>query len=171
MLREETPNVALPPKICPECGEEYLHSAQRCVHCDVALEHAERLETRAPDELPPIAELHCIRAASSSWAMGLSEELSAAGIAHRVEAVGGEQSAEVRRPGREHPCGVYVRVQDVAAAERIDARFFASQMPDLPEGFDSSTAAPDDACPACGDPLAPEAAECPGCGLVLASSS
>ena len=29
--------VQLPPKICPRCGEEYVHTMQRCVACDVPL--------------------------------------------------------------------------------------------------------------------------------------
>lgn len=159
---------SLPPKICPECGEEYLHSAERCVHCEVVLVHAGELPgDGAAQELPPIAELCCVRAASSSWARNLSALLRDAGIAHRIEAVGGEGMGSARRPGHELPCGVYVRAEDLAAASEIDALHLASEIPDLPEGFALDAGSGDDACPACGAALDPAAEECGDCGLAL----
>ncbi len=100
------------------------------------------------------------------WSTGLSERLSQAGIAHRIE------------PGEEPPTGgppvfgVFVRAEDLDAAREIDSGFMRYQMPDLPEDYDPATpteeAAPsDDVCPACGDPVATGDSECPGCGLFL----
>ena len=40
--------VNLPPKICPQCGEEYVHTVQRCVDCDVPLGLDAPAEAPAP---------------------------------------------------------------------------------------------------------------------------
>lgn len=161
--------VILPPKVCPECREEYLHSAERCVHCDVALVLPDDAE-EAASTLPPAAELHCVRAASVGWAMALSDRLREAGIAHRIQAVGDDSDGDgsARRPGQNLPYGVYVLEADLRAATEIDTSHMSSQIPDLPEGFEIDRGEVDDACPACGDPVDVDAAECPGCGLALA---
>ena len=58
----------MPPKVCPQCGEEYLHTASVCIHCDVALVlEGEQPAQSAPEELPPASELVCVRAASVGW--------------------------------------------------------------------------------------------------------
>jgi hypothetical protein len=156
----------LPPRVCPECREEYVHSTLVCVHCDVALVHADEVGSDAVDELPPISELHCVRAASVGWALGLSERLGEAGIPHRVEAASEGEEGRERRPGRNLPYGVYVRSEDLAAASEIDLRTLREEIPDLPEGFEMAEGA-EDACPACGEPVDVGAPECPGCGLAL----
>jgi hypothetical protein len=159
--------VSLPPKLCPECGEEYLHTAERCVHCDVALVQPDQVETTETPDLPPIGELTCVRAASVGWATSLSDRLREAGIPHRIEAVGGEGMGSAQRPGHQVPYGVYVQNEDFAAAAEIDRIHMASQIPDIPDDFEEGAELGDDACPACGEPLPPDAPECAGCGLVL----
>jgi hypothetical protein len=160
--------VSMPPKVCPECGEEYVHAASVCVHCDVPLV----LEGEAPDaaqiaELPPIAELICVRASSVGWAMGLSERLVEAGIPHRVQAASADDDeGGQRRPGANLPFGVFVRPEDEAAASEIDLAHTEHEIPGIPEDFDPS-ATDTDQCPACGDPILETATECPGCGLAL----
>ena len=136
------------------------------MHCDVPLTSADMISERS-DELPPISELHCIRAASASWATGLYELLSDGGIPHRIQAAGDDRAGSVRRPGHELPYGVYVRAEDLAAASAIDARHMASEIPDLPEGFDLDGSGIEGACPACGEPVAADAPECGSCGLAL----
>jgi hypothetical protein len=154
----------LPPKLCPECGEEYVHSAVRCVHCDVDLVHAEEMPERdVGAELPPPAELTAIRVASAGWALALSERLVEAGIPHRIEEVAEETGdAGSRAAG---PYGVYVRAADAARARALDGEQLAREIPDLPEDWE---AAPEgEGCPACGAALPEAAAECPDCGLSL----
>lgn len=158
-----------PPKVCPECREEYLHTAERCVSCDVPLVYADQMVEVAPEDLPPVSELECIRAASVAWAIGLSEKLRDAGVAHRIEAVGGEGMGAARRPGHQLPYGVYVRREDAAAAAEIDARHLATEIPDLPVDFAAAADGDAEACPACGERLDPEAEECGSCGLALAA--
>ena len=54
----------LPPKLCPQCREEYVHTATTCVHCEVPLVLEGELSPQdAGDDLPPISELICVRAA------------------------------------------------------------------------------------------------------------
>ena len=157
----------LPPKRCPECDEEYVHSVMRCVHCDVPLILAGELGAETATELPPVSELRCLRAASVGWARGLSERLREVGIPHRIEAAADDDAEGARRPGRTLPYGVYVRDEDAEAAAEIDAQHMQAEIPDLPEGFEMS-AEVSDACPACGHPVEATTSECGGCGLVLA---
>lgn len=159
--------------VCPRCEAEYLATAIECVECGVALVHPEQLASAAVQDLPPASELTCIRAASIAWTRALSERLSDAGIAHRVEAIRGDadddDDAVRNRPNYRLPCGVYVRPEDVAAAAQIDAAFMRSQIPDLPDGHEISGGSQDaEACPACGERVGLGARECPGCGLALA---
>ena len=101
------------PLFCPSCRSEFLASATRCVECDVALVPESALSDEAVEELPPIEELVCVRAASVGWAQGLSERLAAAGISHRIEvAHDNEDDGSVRRPGHYLPYGVYVLPAD-----------------------------------------------------------
>ena len=82
--------MALPPKVCPECQEEYVHTTEVCVSCDVPwILEGEQVEEDAAPELPPISELVCIRSAPLSWATALTGRLTGAGIGARLsEAVG-----------------------------------------------------------------------------------
>ena len=158
----------LPPKICPECGEEYLHSASVCTHCDISLVlEGEQPEHSQREEMPPISELICVRASSVGWAMSLSEKLAEAGIPHRIEAASTDTDEGGRgKPGRTLPYGVFVFSQDEAAASKIDRAHTEHQIPDIPEDFDPS-AISEDSCPACGDSILTAESECPGCGLAL----
>jgi predicted RNA-binding Zn-ribbon protein involved in translation (DUF1610 family) len=158
----------MPPKLCPECGEEYLHTASACIHCDVPLVlEGERPAQRAVEDLPPASELVCVRAASVGWAMSLSQHLVEAGIPHRVQAA--ELDADEgsrRKPGQNLPYGVFVLAEHAEAAARIDLAHTERQIPDIPEDFGQSEISADD-CPACGESIAPTATECPECGLAL----
>jgi hypothetical protein len=145
----------LPPKRCPSCGEEYLHTVAICAECGVALVLAS--EPVLEPDLPPVSELRRVRSASLAWARGLSERLAAADIEHRIEP---EDS-----PRGQPLCSVYVRAEDLAQAARLDAEHLRSQIPDVPEGF--VPAAGDDRCPACGEAADLSAAECASCGLAF----
>ena len=159
--------MAMPPKVCPECGEEYLHTATVCVHCDVSLvNEGERPAEDPRDELPPVEKLVCVRASSVAWAMSLSERLLEAGIPHRIQAATSDEEGSVRRPGQNLPYGVFVLPDDAKAAAGIDASHTEQQIPDIPEDFDPTAGDPN-ACPACGELISDTATECPSCGLAL----
>lgn len=155
--------MALPPKICPECGEEYVHSAESCFHCDVPLVLEGELSDAPAEELASSSELVPVRVASAGWALALSGRLVEAGIAHRVEEASGDPP---RSPGRAQPYAVLVRPEDAERARAIDAEQMQREIPDLPEGWDAA-AADAEGCPACGAALEADAAECPDCGLAL----
>ena len=162
--------MSMSPKVCPECGEEYLHTATTCAHCDVGLVLPEDLPAaRRAEDLPPVSELHCVRASSLGWALSLSEKLREVGIAHRIQAAtDDDEEGGERRPGHLLPYGIYVQGEDVEAAAAIDAAHTETQIPDIPDDFDpAAPPAESDACPACGTPVEADAAECADCGLVL----
>jgi hypothetical protein len=154
--------MALPPKVCPECESEYMHTVTSCVHCDVELVPFEELVAAPASELPPSSELSLVRAAGMGWVVSLSERLVEAAIPHRVDPLEKRDEGSGNPPG---PYGVYVRERDLDAAQRIDAAHIAHEIPDAHEA--SGHAVAEDACPACGDPISESDAECAGCGLAF----
>ena len=154
-------------RVCPECREEYIASAQRCVTCDVPLVASEGfVRVGGPRELPPVAQLVCVRTATLSFAQALSERLAQAGITHRLESEPDSREGEtqLRRPDT-MPYGIYVREQDLDAAREVDRAHMRSEFPDLPDVPEGGSVV--DGCPACGAAAAPDATECPDCGLAL----
>lgn len=150
----------LPPKVCPDCGEEYVHSATTCPDCDVELRlEGEAAEGVAADTLAPSSELARLRVVPDAWAVALSEELRRVGIPHRVEPL-----PDMRAPGQGTMYGVFVRREDGPAALQIDSELALEQVPDAPDEIRVGEH-DEDSCPACGDPIASDAEECPGCGL------
>ena len=157
-----------PPKFCPSCRGEFLHSATVCEQCDVELVEEGNLPDESESGFPPDSELVCVRVADSGWSLGLAELLKENQIPHRVGIADAGGAKQVY--------GVFVLPEDIEAARALDADHARREMPDLPEGFDprdmmTGPAAEgdtlEDACPACGDALDPAAEECAGCGLVL----
>ena len=155
-----------PPKFCPSCRDEFVHAATVCAQCDVELVLAENLSDET--EFPPASELVCVRVADSNWSLGLAESLRELDVPHRVALLESGSTKQVY--------GVFVLPEDLDAASRIDADHARREMPDLPEGFDprdmmtgpaAEVDAPEDVCPACGDPIEPTASECAGCGLAI----
>lgn len=158
--------------MCPECGEEYLPTVMECADCRVALvasgDATASAPAPAPRELPPAAQLVCIRTAALGWAQGLSSRLSEAGITHRLEAQEPDDAATpaaARRRLADSPYGVFVREQDVEDARAVDREFMRTQIPDVSD--DAAAVVVGEGCPACGAAVAADAAECPECGLAL----
>jgi ribosomal protein L32 len=158
---------AMAHRSCPQCGEEYVSTAMECADCRVPLVGGSAPVAPRAQELPPAAQLVCVRQASLSFARGLSERLADAGISHRIEVLPEDDTGDgrLRRPDSMN-YGVYVRHEDAAAASRLDEAHLRSEFPDLPQD-----AVPGDGCPACGAATAPDARECPDCGLSLAADA
>jgi ribosomal protein L40E len=155
--------VQLPPKICPRCGEEYVHTMQRCRDCDVPLGSEAPVEAPVL-ELPPAEQLVGLRNAEVPWIEGLANALAEAGIPCRVELPRREDRSVQSRGMGAIRCNLYVRPGDEAAAKRVDAAFARTQVPDLPD--DQAEEAGDaDTCPGCGSELGADATECAECGL------
>ncbi len=155
-------------KVCPQCRAEHTHVSVRCADCDVELVHPESL---APEpgtvELPPAAELDCVRVAPLPWIRALSEGLERGGIPHRIEPATAadapeDQNCEIFDDAQLF--GLYVEPPAGAAARELDGAI-VSQV--LPEEAPRLAAGEQDACPACGAALPDTAIECPECELVF----
>jgi hypothetical protein len=155
--------MTLPPKYCPECREEYVHTMQVCADCGVALVLS--VEAAPVRELPPASELLRVRTSTLAWARSFSELLVEAGVPHRVE----PEDDSVRVSGiaaDAQLCSVFVSPEDREEAARLDAQHMRSQIPDVPEDF-AGLAADEGHCPACGEPADLAAPECASCGLAF----
>lgn len=153
--------MALPPKFCPSCGEEFVHAARQCSDCGVELV----LEPPRPSGgqvLPEADALEPLRSAPVAWIQDLAQALVEAGIACRVE----------RAPARgsSGPAAtLFVRPEDREAALPIDAAVARAAIPDLPERAESGWSEAE-ACPACATELAPDSEVCPECGLAFVAA-
>ena len=161
-------SVMLPPRRCPECGEEYVHTVAVCPDCGVALvlEGESIPAPSAPvDDLPPASELVRVRTATLGWAYSFSDLLAEEGVPHRIEAEDdGVKVAGARR--EEQVCSVYVLPEDRERAAQLDAQHLRTQIPDVPEDRGDIVPA-EDRCPACGERADLDAAECASCGLAF----
>ncbi len=151
-------------QVCPSCGDEFTLSVTQCGECGVALVAPGSLPP-APsvEDFPGIDELECVRAGPLPWTRALSEALTQAGIAHRVEPdarTEEEGGIDPRRFGSEDVFGTWVRSEDRAEAAGLDSEIFA-----VFEAEEAPLVSEDEACPACGSSLASEVLECPDCGL------
>lgn len=160
----------LPFKVCPQCGVEYVHTAQICADCGVALEVSGARQP-APSPLPPAAELQRI-AAGGPWEMErLALELQRAGISCRIDGVApsspnGRSASRTSQRGAASSgarLALYVLPADAAPAERVlrEAMFpeEADAVPSSPAGAEL------DACPACEATIVEGATACTDCGL------
>ena len=152
-------------KRCPECGEDFIHTAEICSDCGVPLRLAAELERSEGEAgMPQAGELVLIRAEGPAWIETLAGRLRAEGIDSRVEIIDPE-SYGARSGLSGSACGLFVREADVARAKEIDAEVERDEIPDLPG---DATEGEVEGCPACGHALDAEASECPDCGLFIA---
>ncbi len=56
----------LPPKVCPECHDEYLHQTTVCIHCDVELVLHDEVPDNPQPSLPDASELVQLRRRAGS---------------------------------------------------------------------------------------------------------
>jgi hypothetical protein len=151
-------------KRCPECGEDFLHTATVCSDCGVPLRLAAELAGSPAGAGQELAgELVLLRAEGPAWIEALAERLRAADIPSRVEIIDPERF-KARSGVSGTACGLFVRPADLARARAVDAAVQREQIPDLPEEAGEGES---EGCPACGAAVAPEASECPDCGLFL----
>ena len=153
-------------QVCPSCGDEFTLSVLECSDCHVALVSPDAVPPELePEEFPDIAALACVRVGPLPWTRAISDALTEAGLAHRVEpdtrsvAEGG---VDPERFGGETLYGTWVRPEDLEPAREIDAAIVAVFEAEAAPATGSS-----EACPACEAHLAPDVLECASCGLVL----
>ena len=165
--------MALPFKVCPDCGAEHVHTAVVCADCDVALEIAPigAGELPATAALPPASELARV-AAGGPWELErLALELQQAGISSRIESLTPAQpsSRQVAAAATRGSSGsgarlaLYVLPEDADPAGRVIQGILH---PDAASGVQpAGEQGALEACPACGAPISGVAAACSDCGL------
>ncbi|HIF98365.1 MAG TPA: hypothetical protein EYQ54_15310 [Myxococcales bacterium] len=153
-------------QVCPSCGDEFTLSVLKCSDCHVALVSPDALPPMLdPEDFPEVAALTCVRVGPLPWTRAISDALTQAGLAHRVEPDSrsvAEGGIDPERFGGETLYGTWVRPEDLEPAREIDTAIFA-----VFEAEAAPAAGGGEACPACEVPLAPDALECTGCGLVF----
>lgn len=153
-------------QVCPSCGDEFTLSVLECSDCHVPLVSPDAVPPEIePEEFPDVAALACVRVGPLPWTRAISDALTEAGLAHRVEpdtrsvAEGG---VDPERFGGQTLYGTWVRPEDLEPAREIDTAIFAVFEAEAAPATGSS-----EACPACEAHLAPDVLECASCGLVL----
>jgi hypothetical protein len=139
-------------KACPSCGEEYQHWVSRCPDCDVALDIASGAPPAAPASTGPAAELRdpVLLQTEGTWYLReLAEALADRDIACRIEK--GSPALHL-----------FVGRSDLEAAREVAREFAEARLPALEAGHGAHDPS---GCPACGEPLAADAAACGACGL------
>lgn len=151
-------------QICPSCKGEFTLAVDRCTECDVELVPP----GAGPDEFPPASELTCVRVATFPWIEALSQGLEQQEVLHRVEPVApGEipEGVPVAGEGQGELVGLFVAEDGIEPARAIDAAIAAQVNPE--EHAEELGEGEVESCPACGETLGADAAECPECGLAF----
>ncbi|MCP5057647.1 MAG: hypothetical protein GY937_13125 [bacterium] len=163
-----------PVKNCPSCGDEFQAWVERCPDCHVPLAvgggdgaGAENL----PPEFPPASQLEKVLVGGPWQTRSLADRLAEAGIACRVDSYPPESDLDTGgggsfgQAGRGIDMGVYVRAADHERALEIAEAFQTEGLPELDDHDTPEPGTELDACPGCGETLAPEATGCGECGL------
>ncbi len=148
----------LPPKICPECGAEYVPTYLVCADCDVALEEPNQDPRPALQrQMPPATELALVAAGVPREVERIALVLQGSGISSRVDT---------------HPDGgrvaVYVHPEDAGLAAQLVRDFVFPR-----EGDEVGSLSPDaevEGCPACGAVVSDSDVACADCGLAFVAS-
>jgi len=154
-------------QICPNCEGEFTMAVSICSDCGSELVSPDSMVAAAAQEFPPVGDLNLVRVAPLAWTRVLSEQLSDAGIPHRVErgapeaADGEEVSAKF---GFETLYGIYVLPDQYEEAAELDRELFARLDPAVGEESELELVGGQE-CPACETPLPEGESECPECGL------
>lgn len=153
-------------QLCPECRAEYTLAVTRCAECDVALVAPHAVpEEQAPEALPPVSELACVRVAPLAWMRALSGGLQELGVTHRIEPAQAKDAPPDQRPdvfGGVQLFGLYVRPEDLERAQGLDGQIAAQLLPEEAPALDEGE---QETCPACDTPLGEADTECSDCGL------
>ncbi len=155
----------LPPKYCPSCAAEHVHTALRCLDCDVPLElhpPGHPGSAAAPERsLPPAEQLPCLVRGDPFRIERLALYLQEAGLSSRVDSYPpGRQlgSGGMLSFGGDTQVGIYVHPDEREQGMRLIEEYDAGRMPE-PEASEV------EGCPACGGALSTDASSCSSCGL------
>lgn len=154
-------------QICPNCEAEFTMAVSVCSDCGTALVSPDSMVAAESEEFPAIGDLSLVRVSPLAWTRLLSEQLSDAGIPHRVERGTPEASDEAgasEKFGFETVYGIYVLPDDYEEAAVLDGELFAKLESAAGEESDFDLGGSHE-CPACETPLPEGESECPECGL------
>lgn len=152
-------------KLCSHCDAQFPEDYYQCVHCRRELEP---IPTEHAPEPPDLSRLHHLADEHPAKIGALPDSLREAGLPFTLVTDGGTGKVDWYHgsAGRMANASVFVDPADLARAEAIHREFLESVIPHL-AGMASSSGTPPDSCPACHDPIARDAGECPSCGLVF----
>lgn len=159
-------------RYCPRCGVAHQAWATRCADCDCELvdEPPPPSQALPPSALPPARELACLDTGDAWHVRSLAEALQAGGLSCRIDShppdaplSGPGFSARRGFSGATTRLGVYVLPDELEAARRIQDEHRRSRTPGEAELAAGEHG--EEACPACGTPLAASAEACGECGL------
>lgn len=160
-------------RMCPACGDEFQSWVTRCPDCDEAIvETSDPASLRAgppSEDLPSARELHCLAVGVVARIREVSEQLQRAGIANRIDRDPqslGDEGDIVGGFGQNVRLGVYVREAELAAAQAALHDLNIRDLHDVPDEVGDPNLELD-ACPACGEAIDEDAAECASCGLAF----
>ena len=161
-------------KICPRCGGEFQRWVERCPDCDVDLELGEpgAPPRRAAEELPPARELACVRVGNPWQLREFATFLQERGLSCRIDSHPPDRPLSGGDPlrrgglfgGAGTKLGLYVRPDDLDESRELYTEFVGGGGG---AEFEAEGGAGEGACPACGEPVADDAATCASCGLAF----
>jgi ketosteroid isomerase-like protein/ribosomal protein L40E len=153
--------------VCSNCGAEFQPHIRTCIDCGAAtvppgaVREREREPEEGEKEARPLSqdpELVALSTGRFEDVEGLRGALEEEGIPGWIESMSAMPRADSFQ--------LYVRRRDFRRAHQLDSEVLRSQ---LPEGEQELIEIPlPGICPFCKTPLPKGAAECAGCGLVLA---
>ncbi|HXK10546.1 MAG TPA: hypothetical protein VMT70_12930 [Vicinamibacteria bacterium] len=156
-------------RVCRDCGEEYRPEVARCADCGGELEDrrgdvADAPPEHEPEAPPPPAPRVLFVTPRAAELVPLAERLRQSAIEYHL--------AEQPAPGEGVPPRYALLVPDDAAADALRAiadlvapHEEKGRVDAVESRFDGERGYSE--CPACGSRMAPDADECPGCGLGL----
>lgn len=150
-------------KICPDCFTEYFPHIETCADCGAVLllhEENKRLQEgrkRLKDEI--LENPVVMRDGDLNWLKELYDVLIDSGIPCVISA-----DTACTNECRGNTCRLVVSAKD---AEQASKRINDYYMEIHPEIRSSTEMADQGKCPACGNPVRPDEAECRDCGLTL----
>jgi ketosteroid isomerase-like protein len=151
--------------VCPECGSEFQPHVKVCIDCGAATVSPEAARTgdlNEPGDLPlDEAEAIHIRTDELEWIESLRALFEQHGISCWIHPA--ESSRRLQR------YKISVAKEDASRAFELDGELLRQRLGD--EGEDLVAIPSPGLCPSCRARLPAGAVECPGCGLMLASSN
>ena len=152
-------------KVCRSCGQEFQIWAAECSDCRVPLDLSAGDELTAPESRPaPALEDLVLLRVGGTWELhAFAEQLQQQGISSRIDMPPDGSLASGRgSDAAAAQLALYVARADLAAVRELTDELAARELAEA--GIEEVERDPN-ACPACGELTAENAAACASCGL------